>query len=270
MKNTPQTQAKLERARALIVLLDEKCKAYIHSDNFRVERIPIAPNEWDLYLRLHEAPPLEFGVLIGDIVHNLMSSLDIAFFHYLRESNPESFSVLSERELTRIHFPVFDSEEYFVKTGWHGNLAEPQLLVDLREVQPFRNLEFAESKMEEIRIIQTTPLMELLRLWNADKHRGVNVVVGGLDMLMLGLEEGQKSIWTLRDSPPWQDGSKIYTVKVDTDSIIPDLNLSETFAIGLESDVKPLQIYPIISKLEALFSQTEYCHFILKRWFSNR
>jgi hypothetical protein len=270
MASPPQVNAKVKRAVELIGELDVLCKQYLGSEDFHIVKENVAPNKWDLVLRMNEAPPMLLGILVGDIVHNLRSSLDIAMFHYLREANFEDFSRLSEWSLSRIKFPIFNSENDFSDKKWHGGLAEPQLLLDLREVQPFRFLEFLENDSNPKNVIESSPLWQLHNLWNSDKHRGINLVVGGLDMLMLGLEPGQKSLWMPKDPPPWGDGSLIFSVEVQSDQEVPALNLSETFAIGLESDIEPLKIYPVVSKLQALLGKTEHCHWILKSWFDHR
>lgn len=266
----PQVNAKLKRAIDLIEELNVLCKQYVGSQDFQIVKELIAPNKWNLVLRMNDAPPMFLGILVGDIVHNLRSSLDISMFHYLRESNVESFSRLNDWSLSKIKFPIFDSEKDFSDKKWHGDLADPQLLHDLREVQPFRFLEYLESGSEPKNVIESSPLWQLNNLWNSDKHRGINLVIGGLDMLMLGLEPGQKSVWVQKDPPPWRDGSLIFSVEVQSDIEVPTLNLSEIFAIGLECDIEPLKIYPIVSKLQAMLGKTEYCHWILQGWFEHR
>lgn len=270
MNPIPQVDAKIKRASFLINELESLCQQYINSNDFRVDRVQIGTHEWNLILRVHEAPPLFLGILVGDIVHNLRSSLDIAIFHYLQEANPRRFAALDYKSIHSIKFPIFLSSTRFEDGKWHGGLADEQLIFDLREVQPFRYIDLAESETERLSICESSPLWQLHSLWNADKHRGINLVVGSLDMLMLGLNQGEESVWLVRDAPPWKDGSVIFNLKLKSDQEAPALNLSETFAIGLESDIKPLQIYPIVSKLQALLGNAEHCHWVLQRWFEHR
>jgi hypothetical protein len=267
---SPQVQAKLKRATQLITELKNECTEFLNPKDFYIERVPLDSNKWDLILRMNERVPLDMGILVGDIVHNLMSSLDIALFYYLGESNPIGFSALKDWQLRKINFPIFKDESKFDESKWHGGLAEEQLLKDLYELQPFRSLEFAESEDEWPRYLATSPLWAMQELWNTDKHRGINLVIGGIDMLMLGLDRGQESVWIQRDAPPWSDGSRIYTVEVKSGSEVPILNLSDTFVIGLEGDVRPLQVYQVADKLKALYGRVEYCHWVLSRWFDYR
>ncbi len=270
MELISQVDAKIKRAVKLIGELESLCNEYINSQDFRIDKVPVGTNEWNLILRINESPPLILGVLVGDIVHNLRSSLDIGLFHYLREANPHSFSKIDNKTVNAIKFPIFDSLARFSNSQWHGGLADEQLILDLQEVQPFRFLDFAEFNTDHLKIIESSPLWQLHGLWNADKHRGINLVVGGLNMLALSLNPGQESVWVQKDEPPWRNGSVIFTLSVKSEQEVPILNLSETFAIGLESDIRPLHIYPIVSKLQALLGQTEYCHWVLQRWFQYR
>ncbi len=270
MNYIPQVGAKLQRAIELIDELDTLCTAYLDPQNFCVEKVLVGPNSWNLVLRMNEVPPLSFGVFVGDVVHNLRSSLDIGLFHYLRDANQNGFAVLEPRALRGISFPIFESEEGYQSARWHGGLADEQLILDLREVQPFHNMEFVESEDEGRNFVESSPLLQLQKLWNTDKHRGINLVLGGLDMLALGLDVGQESVWIQKDAPPWRNGSTIFTLELKSGVEIPTLNLSETFALGLENDVKPLQIYPIVTKLQALAGITQHCHWVLQRWYQNR
>jgi hypothetical protein len=185
-------------------------------------------------------------------------------------ANPQGFSRLDNWSLQQIKFPIFDSAKRFEGKKWHAGLADEKLLDDLRAVQPFRLQDFADSGSELQKVIESSPLWQLNHLWNLDKHRGINLVIGGLNLLMLGLEEGQHSRWVQQAAPPWSDGSVIFKLEVESENEISNLNLSEEFAIGLLDDVRPLNVYPVVSKLEALLGMTTHCHWVLKRWFEYR
>jgi hypothetical protein len=122
----PQVDAKIKRAIELIDELDILCKTYLNAPNFYIDKQLVEPNKWDLVLGMHEKPPLKLGILVGEIVHNIRSSLDIGLFHYLREASPDSFSGLSNWALRGINFPIFDSEKDFSSEKWHCGLAEAQ------------------------------------------------------------------------------------------------------------------------------------------------
>ncbi len=267
MNFIPEVEAKIARAKSLIEELDDRCIMFLNSSSFRVEREQLSSREWNLILRMDESTPLLLGVLVGDVVHNLRSSLDIAFNYFLEKANPTDFALLDNWSLQQIKFPIFDSVKHFEGKKWHAGLADETLLNDLREVQPFNFQDFADSNSERKKVIESSPLWQLHHLWNLDKHRGINLVVGGLNLLMLGLEVGQHSRWIQQEAPPWLDGSVIFKLEVESENEISNLNLSEEFAIGLIDDVRPLNVYPVASKLEALLGKTVHCHWLLQRWF---
>lgn len=270
MQYLPEVQAKLQRADVLIGELRQGLAAFLDSDNFFVEKVKIEENVWELIVRMNSQPPLVHGVMAGEVVHNLRSSLDIGLFLLLESAVPIKFDELSEEEKKNICFPVFDVEVKYRKSVWSAKLADEQLINDLTSVQPFKNLEFATNEIEKQLMIDTTPLKELHSLWNLDKHRGVHLVVGGLDMLALGLGADELAEWKVIDPPPWKDGSKPFRITYTNEQPPSNLNLSENFAIGLVSDVTPLHVYSVVDKLSALKSQVEYCHFILQRWYESR
>jgi len=270
MEYLPQVKAKLHRAVSLIEQLKVEIDVHLHSENFFIEKDLAGTDTWQLTVRMRTQPPMELGVMVGEVIHDLRSSLDIALSSYLEIAFPNEFERLKPRVRNKIKFPVADTEASYLDTKWHANLGDDQLLQDLRTVQPFQNLQYAEADVDKEIYLSANPLHQLQQLWNKDKHRGINLVVGGLHMLMLGLDAGQESEWKLLDRQPWVDGSKAFLIRVKSESAVLDLNLTESFAIGLESDIRPLNIYPVVDKLKALYGHVEHCHWVLSRWFEYR
>jgi hypothetical protein len=266
----PEVEAKLFRADSLIEELREELEPYLSTKNFFVEKTKIEPNIWELTLRMHSQPPMIIGAKIGDVVHNLRSSLDVAMYLSLESVFQMKFSQLTDYEKKNICFPIFDNEDRYRDSAWSSNLADEPLLNGLSEIQPFRNLEFAGNDAERQLMLNTAPLRELHSLWNQDKHRGVHLVVGGLDMLALGLNADESAEWKMIDPPPWVDGSKPFQILYKNAGPQETLNLTDSFAIGLPSDVRPLQVYPVIDKLKWLRNHVEFYHSILAHWCATR
>ena len=265
-----EVEAKLQRADSLIDELRQELEPYLSTENFFVEKNQIEANVWELTVRMHSQPPLIIGAKIGEVIHNLRSSLDVAVYLSLEMVFPKEFSLLTEFKKGKICFPVFNDEEKYNDSVWSANLADEQLLSGLSVVQPFKNLEFASNEAEKQLMMDSAPLRELSSLWNQDKHRGVHLVVGGLDMLALGLNSDELAEWKLVDPPPWVDGSKPFHIVYKNAAPKEELNLTDSFAIGLPSDVRPLQVYPVIEKLKALRNHVEYYQSILAHWCAMR
>jgi hypothetical protein len=266
----PEVQAKLQRADELIEEIRQGLIPYLDSKNFFVETTQVEANVWELTVRMESQPPLKFGVMVGEVVHDLRSSLDGAMYQLLKTTYPIKFNDMSSRAKSKICFPVLDNEGEYTKRKWDSNLSDGTLVEDLIAVQPFRNLEFASNFGEKQLLLDTTPLRELHSLWNSDKHRQLHVLEGGLDMLALGLNADESAEWKMIDPPPWVDGSKPFQIVYKNGAPKEELNLTDSFAIGLPSDVRPLQVYPVIEKLKALRNHVEHYHSILAHWSATK
>ena len=94
MRHIPEAKVKLDRAKKLIDELKLLLEPFLSSENFYVEKLKIDGNIWELVIRMKLQPPLEFGAMVGEIVHNLRSSLDVGLFQLLSLAFPMEFSSL--------------------------------------------------------------------------------------------------------------------------------------------------------------------------------
>lgn len=122
------------------------------------------PREWRTVFRLLAEPSETWGVLLGEIVHNLRSALD----HLVYEASaPDE----NGRPLSGTEFPIFIDEDKFRSEARGGGLykirgltAETRAFVE--SVQPFRSKNPRRHS-----------LWALQDLSNTDKHRLLNMVV---------------------------------------------------------------------------------------------
>lgn len=85
--------AKLVRARTLMAELatlqsarnTEGAYSYQKIDNHEDENDPYVRIQWRV--KIHEPYPMDASWILGDVVHNLRSSLDNALFHLVTEIN---------------------------------------------------------------------------------------------------------------------------------------------------------------------------------------
>ena len=122
------------------------------------------PREWRTVFRLLAQPSETWGVLLGEIVHNLRSALD----HLVYEASSLD---KNGRPLSDTEFPIFVDEDKFRSERRPGGLykirglnAETRAFVE--SMQPFHS--------ENPRLHHLWALRELS---NADKHRLLNFVV---------------------------------------------------------------------------------------------
>lgn len=115
-------------------------------------------------IRYKNPPPPKWSVIIGEITHNLRSTLDYLVFQMiLLQTGKESTS-------NKIQFPIFDTESGFNSRG--DKMLEgldPKMRAFFRSLQPFATGEGVKS-----------PLWHLSKLSNRDKHRDISVAFVGI------------------------------------------------------------------------------------------
>jgi hypothetical protein len=158
---------KLNWARELIELFGSDVERYLGDENYQAVKEPQVfesdgSSRVALTLKIvHEAPVDLLSVRIGDIVHNLRSSLDHAIFE-ISQSNRAGMTIKNEKILK---FPICVSEKDFeedLKRGVIENL--PSAAIEyIRSLQPFAKSEGT--------------LFELREISNADKHRTIQITL---------------------------------------------------------------------------------------------
>jgi hypothetical protein len=186
--------------------------------------------EWIERFQMHRRPPLRFGVLLGDCVHNLRSSLDHAVWQttLLDGGVPDH----------RTQFPIASrSEKQFERmadVGIPGLSDEHRELI--RSVQPYHR--GADAR--------THPLSVLADLSNTDKHQVVNTAYSFmredadtiLDALV-GQSAGPgpspvESFWVLTHGSRLADGEPWLRIKWRPDQVPPDaVTLSGQLDLGV-------------------------------------
>lgn len=196
--------------------------------------------EHSLIHRWTEEPPIvRWGLLIGDCVHNLRSSLDQAVYGLavakIGADPPPYADVLA--------FPICDTDVLFTKAlGRHrlGNLgSDPDLRAALERLQPYccPNLPYM-------------PVLAILRdLDDQDKHRIVSIMAAGLRTGAIEMNLPPMDPWPHISSRIWTRGPIQESTKVVT--LIFDRS-----APGVEMSNPNLSLYPVI-EVEKLDGTTE-------------
>ena len=74
-------QLKLDRANEQIEALDRSIKGFLNRyTHVPVTKVNLEAAECFTYMKVREAPPLRWGIIVGEIVHNLRSVLDYLVF----------------------------------------------------------------------------------------------------------------------------------------------------------------------------------------------
>lgn len=138
-------------------------KDYIGSRPFSIERqIRNRGRRHTFIFRLHHTVPPEFGVAIGDTVHNMRSALDHLAWQ---------FALLTKSTARATYFPLETNRKDYERTASPAQRAlrtipHPQARAIIDQFQPFHRHSVLPSG---------SPLAVLERLSNIDKHRNVNL-----------------------------------------------------------------------------------------------
>lgn len=157
---TAGIRAKLSRANEHLELLGREMDAYIdrspHSytidpngefvDSFRVHRF-----------KLLEPMPVTWGVILGEIVHNLHSALDHTVCQLLLD---KGISIGPGNTVKRPGFPICEKPSEWKDGAKSIRGVGPGVEAFIKSLQPYESPQVAGH-----------PLWSLKTLWNQDKHR---------------------------------------------------------------------------------------------------
>jgi hypothetical protein len=175
-------EAKVARAQEHFRTLDDLVVAF-SAEAYRVE----LENDWtdsgDVIVfveAVREPPALDWGPLIGDVVHNLRSALDNVIWA-LSDSGargPAPNPVPRKGPWRNVVFPVvLDSADWKSRVGLNLWALDTAQVAVLKKLQPFFTGQQAPDR---------EPLAVLDELWNIDKHRHLHLVNATLELREVG------------------------------------------------------------------------------------
>jgi hypothetical protein len=213
---------KLDRARAHIDTLDREIESFLARDpepfGFSVHEESNTGHvrQYLLTARIRDNPPALWGVIIGDAVHNLRSSLD-----YL--------AWLMTPEKHRSHqtsFPISTAVSDFQGSPAEKRLAclLPDHRAIIENVQPY-HAPHPDSDLLAI----------LKRLSNQDKHRLLVTLVSSSEVTYVA-ENNAVVSFTYSNEGPLEDGTPIarYVAERRSESVDMDVKPGVKFQIALE------------------------------------
>jgi hypothetical protein len=192
----------LERLKAEVeTYLTDSQASFVHE--YDVERHQLAS-----VLRAEFPPPLSIGATVGDVLHNLRSALDNITWHLVKMHNP------MPSQPRQVQFPITYSSRGFEKEVAARLPGLPREATDaLRRLQPWYWPEEARRVLGDDAAghedVEASPLAQLHRLSNEDKHRAIHALTVYAGLNWIGApEEGAVTI--LRgDPPPWAPGDVV-------------------------------------------------------------
>lgn len=149
-------ELKISRAVEHLLQLQQECDRFTEGETYTPSIDDKCPDVTRIFLLAHHPPPERISVIVGDVVHNLRSSLDHAVWCLGNPPEPKSC------------FPIFETEDGFERRGLAVLRGIPdEAIKAIRAHQPFQ---YEEARRH--------PLWLLHLLSNIDKHRKLGAVAG--------------------------------------------------------------------------------------------
>jgi hypothetical protein len=251
---------KLQRAAEHIGSLEAEVASYLSARPAHVTVEPHADGAtFDLRLSIRQLPPQRWSALIGDALHNIRSALDSRTFSIVMRY---CTSPLTEAEQATVQFPITIGESTYERaTRWHSRKAPAEVVAAFARVQPWAESEGPPDLIKEA--AQRHPLVTLQRLSNIDKHRALHPTLCGLDFMSVGLPEGAEADWVPVDPWPWSDGAVVARCVVRNLQPGCDPEFGDFFAVGLEEDAGPLEVPPVVGRLQVMVRHVDYAFHLL-------
>jgi hypothetical protein len=147
---------------------------------------------------IQEHPTTDWGVLIGDVVHNLRSALDHLVFDLtsIKHTPPHPFP--ASGQWRRVEFPItLDANEWSDHARRKLWGLSKRQRARIERLQPFRRRHDRRIRQDPRR----HPLYTLHELWNADKHRTLHLTASQLGFHSLDVGS---PLWQSLGLPPLQ------------------------------------------------------------------
>ena len=221
----------------------------------RKGRLPIAVE------LIEPIPYLDWGVIVGDFVHNLRSALDQLIFQL---SLPATFPDLP----SGTSFPIFNSGVRFGERQRNGQftrrsgryatrLLPPKVSATVESLQPYHRRNNPDSRY----------LWMLHQLSNVDKHRIVAVSTASIASVVVRVStSGETSVRRIA-TPQWpvrfEDRAVIARIEMGYSEVGATMNVDPTTRIGFSVDfakrgeAEPVRGLPLLSTLGNIGSYVE-------------
>jgi hypothetical protein len=233
-------RAKIQRADEHIKNLNAEITAFLNGDAYRVITERDADARQTTFSIAGPEPPLRFGVIAGEIVHQLRSSLD----HLIRALVIENNQPPTDRH----QFPIFTTLEKYEAAIKGGRIQGVSGSADakIQALQPYNDPNTVDA--HALRVLQD--------LNNTDKHRLLIVMtaVASLGEITIDADHDVADVrlsepyWPLR---PTEHGTKAFTISFGQPE--PGVHMTGKPSIQIAFDeFGPFREQPVIERLQEL------------------
>jgi hypothetical protein len=194
---------------------------------FRGEINPVAGN-YAAYLVVRKAPPIEWSIIVGDVVHNLRSALDhIACMLVPKPTRATAFPIFHDREDFDCGVRLAAARNR--RGPLTGLSPESAAFQFIEQTQPYRGPHGPESH----------PLFALRELSNEDKHRTVLGLAVGIPIdsdpkvRIVSERDVELSNPWVQTARPFQDGAQVMGADAKITGPDPQVEVEVDFPFGI-------------------------------------
>jgi hypothetical protein len=218
---------KLRRANEHLKALDQSVKGFLRRNPYELA-VQFEPEEGAdivvVWARVRESPPLEWSLVIGDIVHNLRSAHDHLAYQLV--------VVNGKKPTVRTAFPIRIEDPYTSKDpralkGWERMTRgmHARDIVRLEELQPYQG---GDDR-------RRSSLYVLNRLSNWDKHNELNFTGHSLEHSNINIDIRDYESELLEDNSfgLFEHGAVVARYRLIPTGPDPQVNVQAQFAFGV-------------------------------------
>ena len=250
----PHWRIKLNRAKLLASLLMEEVSSFEDSDPVQVIEESWDGQTYSVKIAVVQQIGKDWGVILGEIFHNLRSSLDSLLFGIFERFAHSEGKELREDWIRKLYFPIDDKPNQFSFKPWFIEYPNENLIADLQSFQPASFLnEYVDAS--DARIVTAGHPLSLLQYFsNLDKHRKINFIDYAYTSYVLGHQSTQKIVSAKVGKI---EGSRLtYTMQFEIDggniqdrpSFLPEFQLGVVDERGFTADYSLAHLLEILIK----------------------
>ena len=220
---------KLRRADEHLVVLAEELRQFFESGPYQTIITRENDSPWhSLRLQILHPPPLRWGAIVGDFVHNTRSALDHLVWQLVRVNGQEpgrwnDFPIYTDKEAfqNRVVTPRL-KHSCGQKSGQLGGVDNRSVEM-IRDVQPF-------NRKDKPDLHQLSVLNEL---WNIDKHRMLHPILIARDATPPELSfAGDDCVADVRwNTQPLVDGAEVLRIRLWPENPEPTVTLGGSIPV---------------------------------------
>ena len=248
-------RAKIERARKQMDALQAVFEGFYKSKPYSI-RQELDPQAGEKRLVFHADPlPLEWSVIIGEIVHNLRSALDHSIYELTR--------IEAGHPLDRTEFPVFEDEMKYFAVDRRGKPAPKSGLFKIRGIKDERRRAVIKGlqpfEFKKTHPSDQLPIIALVHELNiVDKHRTLHLCRMSTTQLRTRVLRDIHPISMTIIIPRLEDGTECARWKpVGNFNDEVDMESEVSFEIAFGDSVPILEGKPVITICEHLIRGVE-------------